>query len=53
MALHECAGADRVKPNLPEEVECPYCGEEMEFWTRDSKAKCTSCLKEVAREDLK
>jgi endogenous inhibitor of DNA gyrase (YacG/DUF329 family) len=50
-AGHECAGADRAKPNTPEEVDCPHCGEEMEVWTRDKMAKCPGCSKEVTREE--
>jgi len=29
---------------------CPKCGEEVELFTGDSKAKCTNCGTMVARE---
>ena len=51
MALHECQGSSRRKPNTPEEVECPHCGAELEVWTHDTKAKCDSCSKEITREE--
>ncbi len=44
MALnHECAGADRKKPNVPEILECPQCGEEIEMWTDETEKKCGNC----------
>lgn len=52
MVLHECQGSSRRKPNTPEEVECPHCGEELEVWTHDKKVKCNSCDKDLTREEL-
>jgi predicted RNA-binding Zn-ribbon protein involved in translation (DUF1610 family) len=52
MPLHECGGADRKKPNVPEEVECPHCGAELELWSHDTKAKCPACAKTVTRAEL-
>ncbi len=42
----KCPGSDveiTVKP-------CPFCGEEVELFTGESKAKCTGCGKMVTRE---
>ena len=52
MGMHECAGADRKKPNVPEEIKCPACGAEIEIWTNDESAKCPSCSKVVTRAEL-
>ena len=52
MLRHECPGPDRRTPNTPEEVECPECGEQIEIWAHDKKAKCTACAKEFTREEL-
>ena len=52
MPLHECPGPDRKKQNIPGEVACPYCGEDVEIWTNDMKATCPSCSKEITRGEL-
>ncbi len=42
----KCPGSD-VEITI---IECPGCGEEVEFFTGDSKAKCTSCGQWVPRQ---
>ncbi len=45
-----CPGADNVKIPELELFECPKCGGEVEFFTRDKKANCTECGHLVYRE---
>lgn len=42
----KCPGSD-VEITL---VKCPGCGEEVELFTGDAKAKCTGCGRWVPRE---
>ena len=50
MPLKECPGPDRKKPAVPEEVECPECGAEIEMWTNETQATCPSCGEVVSRD---
>ena len=52
MALHECPGPARKKPAVPEEIECPECGAELEMWSNEAKVTCPSCSKEISRDLL-
>ena len=52
MALYECPGAGRKKADVPEEIECPECGAEIEMWTNETKVTCPSCSKVITREQL-
>ena len=52
MVLHNCPGPNRQKPNVPEEVECPHCGAEIEMWSHDESAECPTCGAEIKRKQL-
>lgn len=49
MPLHECPGPDRKKKAIPEDLECPTCGREVEIWSNEEKKVCPSCGATVAR----
>jgi protein-arginine kinase activator protein McsA len=50
MEMDGCPGADNVKIPELEIIECPKCGGDAEFFTRDKKATCTECGETVYRE---
>jgi predicted RNA-binding Zn-ribbon protein involved in translation (DUF1610 family) len=52
MPLHECPGPDRKKPIVPEELQCPACGAEIEMWTNEAQTTCPSCSKVITRDEL-
>ena len=52
MPLHDCPGPNRQKPNVPEEIDCPHCGAEVEMWSHDESARCPTCGAEVKRKQL-
>lgn len=52
MALHECPGPERKKPDMPEERPCPDCGAEIEIWSRETKATCSACGGQFTRDQL-
>jgi len=37
---------------MPQEVDCPECGAEIEMWTNETQAKCSSCGKVITRNQL-
>lgn len=45
-----CPGSSGIKQPTPEYLTCSSCGEEVEIWTDELKAKCTSCNSLVYRE---
>lgn len=49
----KCPGDDPTKKAVPQTFPCPGCGGEIEMWTDESKAKCSSCHKTYTREQLK
>ena len=52
MPMHKCDGASKKKSDIPEDIECPGCGSEIEMWTNETKVKCPTCSKEVTRDEL-
>ena len=52
MPVYECPGGDRKTPSVPEEVQCPECGADVEMWSNDTKATCPACLTEFTRDQL-
>ena len=48
--IRACPGADNVKIPELEIVECPKCGGEVEFFSRDKKSTCTECDEVVYKE---
>lgn len=47
--IEGCPGADRFKKPHPEEVECPFCREEVEIWSDEFSVVCPKCGKMVSR----
>ena len=45
-----CPGAVTLREAVPEYVDCPHCGEEMEIWSDEARARCHNCLAWVNRE---
>ncbi len=52
MAQHQCPGPDRKKASVPEDVNCPHCGEEVEMWTSETEKTCPACSKKITRDQL-
>lgn len=50
MMENKCAGDDPTKKAMPECFTCPSCGNEVEIWTDETRAKCSSCGKVLLRE---
>lgn len=45
-----CPGAENVRIPELEIKECPNCGEEVEFFSRETKSKCSNCGAIVFKE---
>lgn len=50
MADFSCPGAGLIKQPQPETIKCSHCGEEVEIWSDEAKAKCSNCGKVTSRE---
>lgn len=50
MSAKFCPGAMIFKSPVPEYIECPQCGKEMEIWSDEPMARCTNCGVWVAKE---
>lgn len=47
----KCLGRQFVlQPNI-EYLKCPDCGNEIEIWSDEFKAKCPNCKKEIFKEE--
>ncbi len=49
MLRKKCPGADSFLKPHPEFIECPHCKKEVEIWSDEGEAKCSSCKKTVKR----
>ena len=49
--LDKCPGAAKIRAPISAYKKCPDCGEEVEIWSDEQKAKCTKCGVLVFRED--
>ena len=47
--IEGCPGAQQFKQPQPENVPCPFCGEDVEIWTDEFSAQCPKCGKAVSR----
>lgn len=51
MSLYKgCPGAIRFREAVPEYLDCPQCGEEMEIWSDELVARCHHCQALVRRD---
>lgn len=46
-----CPGAKLLRQPAPEIFICPSCGEEVEIWTDEIKARCPNCKRTVFRNE--
>ena len=44
--MTQCPGGDMKIT----ESDCPFCGEELEFFTGDTRVKCSGCGRTVPRD---
>ncbi len=44
-----CPGARTIREPIPEFIDCPDCGKEVEIWTDELKATCLGCGSKVLR----
>lgn len=44
-----CPGARTIREPMPEFINCPDCGREVEIWTDELKATCSACGGKVFR----
>jgi hypothetical protein len=52
MTFDKCPGAKAFTQPAPEFIPCPSCHAEVEIWTDEIEAKCSSCGTMVSREML-
>lgn len=45
-----CPGSQKFKHPYPENINCPFCREELEIWSDEVKTKCTKCKNTVMRK---
>lgn len=50
--LDKCPGSGGIRTPVPTLKKCPECGEEVEIWSNELKAKCTQCGATVFREAI-
>jgi len=50
--LDKCPGSGDIRTPVPTCKKCPECGEEVEIWSDELKAKCAKCGTTVFREDV-
>lgn len=48
--IFNCPGSSRFKQPVPEILQCPSCGEEVEIWTDEVEAVCRNCKVTVTRQ---
>jgi DNA-directed RNA polymerase subunit RPC12/RpoP len=51
MAEFKCPGAENIRTPIPEYIECPNCGKEVEIFSDELKARCYNCKKIVYKEN--
>ncbi|NCO33216.1 MAG: hypothetical protein AUJ92_06030 [Armatimonadetes bacterium CG2_30_59_28] len=39
----KCPGAAMMREAVPEDVICQHCGNELEIWSDEARAKCRKC----------
>ena len=44
-----CPGAINFREVRPDDIECPFCGTEVEIWSDEATAKCPGCGREVTQ----
>ena len=49
---HKCSVTGNSTPTLFV-MDCPDCGEELEFFSNEKRTKCSKCGKVVNREETK
>lgn len=42
-----CPGLEKTLSAFPESLPCPVCGKELEIWSDEKKAKCSTCNKTI------
>ena len=47
--ISKCPGSQSFSQPHPEDIECNYCGAQIEIWTDEAKATCPKCGKTVIR----
>ncbi len=52
MTLEECSDPDLGEPDLPEEIDCPFCAVGFEISAQDEKTTCPICTREITRMHL-
>lgn len=45
-----CPGIANLLRPIPEYIECPNCGSEVEIWSDEDETRCSSCGATVVRE---
>jgi NADH pyrophosphatase NudC (nudix superfamily) len=50
--LDKCPGSKNIRAPIPTAKICPGCGEEVEIWSDELKARCARCGTTVFREDI-
>ena len=45
-----CPGSMNIRNPVPEDIPCPRCGELVEIWSDEKRARCSHCGASVPRE---
>jgi len=49
VGIFKCPGSQNFSQPKPENVLCPFCGNDIEMWTDEAKATCQKCKKTIFR----
>ena len=47
--IFSCPGSQQFKQPTPENINCPFCKEEVEIWTDEFQVVCPGCKKKISR----
>lgn len=48
--LKGCPGAINIREVVPEDIDCPQCGRQVEIWSDELTARCPRCGARVTRK---
>lgn len=46
----KCPGAKDILEPLPQSIDCPNCGREVEIWSDEFFAECDSCHSRILKD---
>jgi len=49
--MYKCPGSQKFSQPQADNIKCPFCGKDVEIWSDEPKATCSSCGKDILREE--